>query len=151
MLKADWILFQGVACENTGTGRWGSGRTCWDETYYTTDAFRSPPQLLLKQTSKCLFARSSPAFVNAPDSLIFCIAFDPSLKPGANGEHSYKDSRLYQSSDWFKNGAAEYVDLGIGKRARGVVGLGVVSKFMVVALKVIESEGKRAGAGNDPM
>jgi hypothetical protein len=38
--------------------------------------------------------------------------------------------------------------MGIGKRARGVMGLGVVSKFMVVAMKQEEGEAKRASAGD---
>ncbi|WVW85580.1 hypothetical protein I302_107618 [Kwoniella bestiolae CBS 10118] len=138
-----WILFQGRACEDTGSGKWGGGRSCWDETFYTQDAFRSPPKLLLSQTSQCLFARSSPAFVNAPESLIFCVAFDSSNKPGGGGMHSYKESRLYSSEDWYEN--KKFVDLGIGKRAQGVVGLGVVSKFMVAALKVhlyVSTDGK---------
>ncbi|KIR51702.1 signal sequence binding protein [Cryptococcus gattii Ru294] len=143
----EWILFQGVACENTGFGKWG-GKTCWDETYYTTDAFRSEPQLLLSQTSQCLFARSSEAFKSAPESLIFCVAFDQSQKPGSGGMHSYKESRLFSSEDWFAT--KKFVNLGIGKRARGVVGLGVVSKFMVVALRAEGTTTKRA-SGGDPM
>jgi len=46
------------------------------------------------------------------------------------------------------------VDLGIGKRARGLVGLGVVSKFVVAALKADLVEGgggSGGGAGGDPM
>ena len=142
-----WILFQGVACEDTGAGKWGGGRTCWDETYYTKDAFRTETTLLLTQTSQCLFARSTPAFVNAPESLIFCVAFDSSTKPNG-GMHSIQESRLYSSSDWFTT--KKFVDLGIGKKARGVVGLGVVSKFMVAALKVADTTTRRA-AGGDPM
>ncbi|WWC63338.1 uncharacterized protein I303_105938 [Kwoniella dejecticola CBS 10117] len=141
-----WILFQGRACEDTGRGKWGGGKSCWDETYYTQDAFRSTPKLLLSQTSQCLFARSSDAFVNAPESLIFCVAFDESNKSG--GMHSVKESRLYSSEDWFDT--KKFVDLGIGKKARGVVGLGVVSKFMVAALKVTEGDARRA-SGGDPM
>ena len=146
-----WILYQGVACEDTGSGKWGSGKTCWDETYYTTDAFRSEPKLLLSQTSECLFARSTKDHVEASKEMVLCVAFDQSQKPGSGGMHSYKESRLYSSSDWFEN--KQFVDLGIGKRARGVVGLGVVSKFMVAALRASDgafAEGARA-QGGDPM
>jgi hypothetical protein len=62
--------------------------------------------------------------------------------------HSLKESRLYSSDDWFET--KRYIDMGIGKRAKGVMGLGVVSKFMVVAMKQEEGESKRASAG-DPM
>lgn len=146
--QPDWILFQGKICEDTGRGKWGGGKSCWDETYYTTDAFRSEPQRMLKQTSQCLFARSTLAFKDAPEKMVFCVGFDGNTTRGE--AHSYKDSRLYSSSDWFES--KKYVDLGIGKKAKGVVGLGVVSKFLVAALRVSEGEMRRAvGGGGDPM
>lgn len=86
--------------------------------------------------------------MNAPESLVFCVAFDQSMKPGSGGMHSIKESRLYSSSDWFAT--KKFVDLGIGKKARGVVGLGVVSKFMVAALRADEGLTRRA-TGGDPM
>jgi hypothetical protein len=140
-----WILFQGKACEDTGGSRWGSGRTCWDETYYTTDAFRGETKLLLAQTSQCDFARSTKSLTEAPEKMVLCIAFDQSQKPGE--VHAIRESRLYSSDDWFAT--KKFVDLGIGKKARGVVGLGVVSKFMVVALRV--QEGAARATGGDPM
>lgn len=143
----EWILFQGVMCEESGGGWWGGSKSCWDETYYTTDAFRTEPELLLKQTSQCLFARGTKDFEDAPEKLVFCIAFDPNTTP-SDGVYSFKDSRLYSSEDWFKT--PKYVDLGIGKKAKGVVGLGVVSKFMIVALKVPDEHASATGNG-DPM
>lgn len=140
--KEGWILFQGLACEEGGGGIFGR-KTCWDETYYTTDAFRSFSKLLLKQTSSCLFARSTDAFGDAPENMVFCVAFDEAQKPGA---HNSKESRLYSSEDWFET--KRFVDMGIGKRAKGVVGLGVVSKFMVVAMKLEEGEARRATGGD---
>lgn len=144
--KSEWILFQGTVCEDTGGGKWGGGRSCWDETYYTEDAFRSPVTKMLEQTSSCVFARSDKAFKDAPEELVFCVAFDANTKPGG---HSVQESRLYGSTDWFKT--KRVVDLGIGRRAKGVVGLGVVSKFIVVALKVPEGAGTRRAASADPM
>ncbi|KAL7415743.1 hypothetical protein BDY24DRAFT_337902 [Mrakia frigida] len=149
-----WILYQGTICEDTGTGRWGSGKSCWDETYATKDAFRTPSFLLLSQTNQCLFAHGSKDFVSPSpsetSSLIFCIAFDQSTKAG--DAHSLLESRLYSSKDWFEKDNT-VVDLGIGKRARGLVGLGVVSKFVVAALKadLVEGGGGSGGAGGDPM
>jgi hypothetical protein len=151
----DWILFQARTCEDTGSSPWGSGKTCWDETYYTQDAFRTPPTLLLTQTSSCLFAHSTPAFTSkeTPQERVFCIAFDGSQKgKTGGGYHSVKESRLFKSDDFFET-SASFVDLGIGKKAQGVVGLGVVSKFMIVVLRAGEAGlQKRAGAvGGDPM
>lgn len=145
--KTDWILFQGRACEDTGSGKWGGGKTCWDETFYTTDAFRTEATPMLKQTSQCIFARSTPVFKDAPENMVFCVGFDSNTtRPGG---HSYRESRLYSSSDWFET--KKYVDLGIGKKAKGVVGLGVVSKFMVAALRMSDGESRRTVGGSDPM
>ena len=146
--QKDWILFQGVTCEKSGSHKWGEARSCWEETYYTTDAFRGETKLLRAQTSQCLFARSDKALTEAPESLVFCVAFDPNQKLGNGGWHNIMDSRLYSSEDWFKT--SKFVDLGIGKKARGVVGLGVVSKFLIVALKV-GSDGVKRASGGDPM
>jgi hypothetical protein len=93
---------------------------------------------MLDQTSQCAFAKSDQ--IDAPDELIFCIAFDGSTKPGG---HSVRQSRLYSSNDWYAT--KKVVDLGIGRSARGVVGLGVVSKFIVCAVKVGD------GGARDPM
>lgn len=156
--QPDWILYQGVECSRRGGGWWG--KTCHDTTMYTLDAFRTPPIPLLAQTSSCLWARSSKAFLEAPEKLVYCIAFDASHKDG--GMHSLRESRLYSSEDFFQK-ERKFVDLGIGKKAQGVVGLGVVSKFMVVAMRAYEGLDRRSAAaaaaagagggsgGGDPM
>ncbi|BEI81872.1 hypothetical protein CcaverHIS002_0210320 [Cutaneotrichosporon cavernicola] len=139
--QPDWILFQGTACEKGGGIKWpwGSSQTCWDETFYTKDAFRTEARKMLALTSECKFARTKKE-VEAPESLIFCVAFSAKAE---DGQQKYEDARLFQSQDWFES--KEYVDLGIGKQARGVVGMGIVSKFMVVAVKS-PGEGKDGNA-----
>lgn len=90
------------------------------------------------------------AFKDAPENMVFCVGFDGNTTRPDGGAHTYKESRLYSSTDWFEN--KKYVDLGIGKKARGVVGLGVVSKFMVAALRVADGEmGRSVNGGGDPM
>lgn len=141
--QPEWIIFQGTACEKGGIHwPWGSSKSCWDETYYTTDAFRSPAKKMLAMTSECKFARSRKE-VEASEKLVYCIAYE---SKASDGEPKTEDARLYQSEDWFET--KEYVDLGIGKQARGVVGMGIVSKFMVVAVKT-PGEAKRGNT--DPM
>lgn len=164
-----WILYQGTVCEDTGSGRWGGGKDCWDEvsnfsytksrigkptdallqTYYTKDAFKTTPQKLLSQTTKCSFAHQNKDFAPPTpaltSALIFCVAFDQSH----SGSHDVKESRLFSSTDWFEN-VNDVVDLGIGRAARGVVGLGMVSKFVVAAINV-DAQGGGKGDGGDPM
>lgn len=129
-MPIEWVLFQAQTCEKVGRRI-----DCFKETYYTQDAFRTPPKRLLSRTSSCLFALSSQHFKPAgvPDERIFCIASAGSDNGKADGGYS-RESRLFKSDDWFDD-EADFVDLGIGKRAQGIVGLGVSGKFMVVALK----------------
>lgn len=60
------------------------------------------------------------------------MAFD---EKSTNGEHTLSSSRLYASSDYFKT--KQVIDFGLGRQGRGVVALGIVSKFIVAALKDI--------------
>ncbi|KAG8905227.1 vacuolar protein sorting/targeting protein PEP1 [Tulasnella sp. 403] len=123
--KFGHILYQGTTCHMMGMG------DCQDDTYYTEDAFGDTPKLLLSQTSKCLFARNTKTLKDAPPNLVLCVAFDAKT---SNGKHTLSSSRLFTSEDYFKS-QVNVVDFGIGRQARGVVALGIVSKFMVAALK----------------
>ncbi|KAI0653007.1 Oligoxyloglucan reducing end-specific cellobiohydrolase [Cubamyces menziesii] len=130
--KWGYILYQGLAC--TGSG-WGA--LCYDETYYTKDAFGGDSKLLLSDTSRCQFAHSSKDFKHeAHSDLIYCVAFD---KSGSSTGHTLASSRLFSSTDFFES-EIRVEDLGIGKNARGVVAFAIVSKFAVVAMKDL-SEG----------
>ncbi|EJC99110.1 signal sequence binding protein [Fomitiporia mediterranea MF3/22] len=130
-----YILYQGTKCVRSTFG-WGS--ICHDETYYTTDAFSTTPDLLLSETSRCQFAHSSKDFKHdAHHDLIYCVAFDTT---SSTGTHSLSSSRLFASTDFFKNDQRT-VDLGIGKNARGVLAFAIVSKFAVVALKDLAGSG----------
>ncbi|KXN90322.1 Vacuolar protein sorting/targeting protein 10 [Leucoagaricus sp. SymC.cos] len=127
MDKYGYILYQGTSCDRIG---WGA--VCHDETYYTKNGFTSEPKKLLSDTSRCQFAHSSADFKHEshPD-LVYCVAFD---EPSSNGAHSLASSRLYSSTDFFDQ-EKHVEDLGIGKNAKGVVALAIVSKYAVVALK----------------
>ncbi|THH18916.1 hypothetical protein EW146_g2149 [Bondarzewia mesenterica] len=147
--KYGYILYQGVQCERAG---WGS--VCHDEasrsssdnyiladkhqTYYTKEAFSDQPQKLLSDTSRCQFAHSSKDFKHeAHPDLIYCVGFDST---STSGHHSLSSSRLFSSTDFF-NDDMTTEDLGIGKNARGVIALAIVSKFAVVAMKDLSTSG----------
>jgi hypothetical protein len=132
--KSGYILYQGTRCEKSPFG-WGS--VCHDETYYTKEAFGEiggiENQRLITDSSLCQFAHSSNEFLhNAHDDLIYCVAFDQSSN-NPTGSHTIASSKLFSSTDFFKSRKVE--DLGIGKNAKGVVALAVVSKFALVALR----------------
>ncbi|GAA6008486.1 vacuolar protein sorting/targeting protein 10 [Rhodotorula paludigena] len=155
----EWILFTGQKCEDVGGWQ---GRVCHDETFYTKDAFASAPKPLLAYTSRCIFAHDKKEFAaNVPNELIFCSAYEPPPKEQSTSAKGatlkdaltsliggtprlLKESRLYSSRDFFERDHT-YVDLGIGREARGVVGIGGVQKYLVTALKPPAA----SGGGNE--
>ena len=109
------------------------------QTYYTLDGFASS-KLLLERTTHCAWAHSTkeiPVTTNA--NLVFCVAFDKSAVE--NGGLSVSSSRLFSSEDFFQN-EKNIVDFGLSnpKASRGVIGLGVVSKFLIAAVKDVTSD-----------
>ncbi|KAJ3573829.1 hypothetical protein NP233_g2168 [Leucocoprinus birnbaumii] len=125
--KYGYVLYQGTSCDRIG---WGA--RCHDETYYTKDSFTSDAKKLLSETSRCQFAHGTKDFKHdAHPDFIYCVAFDT---PSSNGGHALSSSRLYSSTDFFQS-EKNVEELGIGKNAKGVVALAIVSKYAVVALK----------------
>ncbi|KAG8725549.1 vacuolar protein sorting/targeting protein PEP1 [Ceratobasidium sp. 395] len=139
--NSQWILMQVWDCKKTN---WGFSQSCHSATYYTMDAFSSPAKIMVESSQKCIFAHSSSVKTVAggkkkatfapkrPPSQVFCVAFD---KTTSEGSTNSRTSRLYTSSDWFQKDI-EIIEFGLGERAsRGVTAIGIVSKFMVVALR----------------
>lgn len=110
----------------------------------------------MSYTSRCLFAHDKkeyPPYV--PDELVYCVAFEPPSQSDASlkssltslltgGSRTLRESRLYSSTDFFTNDKT-FVDMGIGKEARGVVGIGGVRKYLVAALKPSAGEDGSGG------
>ncbi|GAA5827143.1 hypothetical protein JCM3770_007150 [Rhodotorula araucariae] len=162
--KWEWILFTGQVCEDVGGWQ---GRVCHDETFYTKDAFASSPKPLLAYTSRCIFAHDKKEIsAHVADELVFCAAFEPPSSQSADAPsgsslkdaitsllggtpRTLKESRLYSSTDFFAKDHT-FVDLGIGREARGVVGIGGVQKYLVTALKPPSASegGSGGGAGS---
>ena len=105
----------------------------FSQTYYTKEAFSDETQVLLTDTIRCQFAHSTKDFIHdAHPDHIFCVSFDTSET------HSIASSRLYSSTDFF-NDNIKIEEFGIGRKARGVVAVAIVSKFAVAALKDVDS------------
>ncbi|KAK4055938.1 vacuolar protein sorting/targeting protein PEP1 [Microbotryomycetes sp. JL221] len=159
--KPEWIIFTGQKCLDLGGWK---GRACHDETFYTKDAFASAPKPLMSFTSRCLFAHDKKQFLKSvQDELIYCVAYEPpstsltdKLNNYISSTRSIMESRLYSSIDFFDKDKT-FVDLGIGKQAKGVVGIGGVQKFIVTALKPTsatmnsDSDSTNGGSGNGEM
>jgi hypothetical protein len=125
------------------------------QTYYTQDAFATAPKHLLSYTSRCIFAHDKEDFAAfVPSELIYCASFDSSQAgSGSTSDappaRSLKESRLYSSIDFFDKDKT-FVDLSIGREARGVVGIGGVSKYLVTALKPSAGQpGDTTGTGGE--
>ncbi|ORX80565.1 Oligoxyloglucan reducing end-specific cellobiohydrolase [Basidiobolus meristosporus CBS 931.73] len=125
--RGGYILFTGSRCEDDGYHR---KQLCTDETYYTRDAFATEPSLLKKNVEKCIWGRSTPYFQNVPEQLTLCLEYL---------EGSTSTLRLVQSEDYFRS----FTVVQFNEEARdmgSVVGLSIVDKFLVAALKHKNSE-----------
>jgi len=91
---------------------------------------------LLEDTSGCKFAHSSKDFKHeAHENLIYCVAFEASSTIPFPVIRPPDSSRLFSSTDFFKDDNRKVEDLGVGKNAKGVTAFAIVSKFAVVAMR----------------
>lgn len=168
--KYEHIIFTGKKC--TMWTPWGGG-LCHDEAYYTRDAFATPPQMLVEFLMHCTFAKSSKDVKVKPEHIerIYCIAWEDSPTKGDSTvkqrSHVYDDpshilsarsedknmqkrvplsspTRLYYSDDFFKT--KKMVTLDLGRDAKHFVGFGPSKKYLVTALRDIQSS-SRGNAG----
>ncbi|KAI9029440.1 hypothetical protein DFJ74DRAFT_487960, partial [Hyaloraphidium curvatum] len=121
--NSNYLLFQGKKCVPVFLGL---AQKCHEDTFVSTST--SPSfEPLLEYTTSCVWARSNPAFTNPPDKAVYC------TEAGADG----KLPRLVYSGEFFK-GSKTTVTLGGGDDGEvvngAVVGLGVIERFMVVAV-----------------
>ncbi|WFD05581.1 vacuolar protein sorting/targeting protein PEP1 [Malassezia vespertilionis] len=152
----DYVLFIGKKC-----GAWTPwrGSECEDMILYTDDGFASKTKLMAETVLRCIWAKSSPEIVVPEDAMlrIFCIGWgdsnvqgrsltfdDPSHLLQADAAHTTlhgtsivrrggaEKDRLYQSDDFFKT--RRIVDMGVGRDARGFLGIGSSHRYLITAL-----------------
>lgn len=104
---------------------------CREKDYYTKDGFKTPTQLLRKDTRNCLFAHSTPLFEAGEDEIhndrIICIVLGYSSWP--------VDYRLVVSDHYF-GGKDEFEPKLEGDRTvQGIIKMAVVKGFLVAAAK----------------
>ncbi|ELU44262.1 signal sequence binding protein [Rhizoctonia solani AG-1 IA] len=133
---------------------WGWSETCFGSTYYTLDAFSSGAKLLTRNSFKCIFAHSSSIRTissgshkkigfapKRPPSQVFCVAFDKNAADGSTNACGQSVYFIYGSNGipdrvCGQRQETELIDFGLGQRAsRGVTAIGIMSKFMVAALR----------------
>ncbi|KAI3629041.1 hypothetical protein CBS9595_000113 [Malassezia furfur] len=126
----EYILYTGRRC--TAGLPWQRS-VCHDVVYYTTDAFASV-HLAMEVVLHCSWAKTTPE-LNVPNAAmqrVFCIAWDESANNRAANAGSSK-TRLYESDDFFQT--KRLVDLGLGRDARGFMGLGASRRYLIAALQ----------------
>ncbi|WFD44584.1 vacuolar protein sorting/targeting protein PEP1 [Malassezia psittaci] len=127
------ILFTGRRCSEWSPWQ---GSVCHDIVYYTTDAFATDAKPAMEVVLHCSWAKTTRE-LEIPTSAIqriFCIAWDESSQENTpSGNQGTSKTRLYESDDFFKT--KRLVDLGIGRDARGFMGLGASRRYLITAIQ----------------
>ncbi|ORZ38818.1 hypothetical protein BCR44DRAFT_1427845 [Catenaria anguillulae PL171] len=103
---------------------------CVDESFVTTDGFKSPPKRMLQRVKECKFAKSTKEMQLADDRLVLCVAW----KDMNRGPRTPFDYRVVSSTDYFANDKQVLDFGGAVAPSAGVVGLSVVEKFVTAAI-----------------
>lgn len=119
----NYVLYAGVECSETQFME----QKCIPQYFYTENNFKDEAKKLIA-AHQCIFARGSKEFTQGDEKLILC-SVNSETEPDNNKPGN---RRLASSSDWFKNKDFSRLD---GENIRGVVGLGVASKFLVASTK----------------
>ncbi|PWN28461.1 Oligoxyloglucan reducing end-specific cellobiohydrolase [Jaminaea rosea] len=155
----DFIIFTGKKCKPWTP--WG-GAICHDEAYVTRDGFATDPKPLIEFLIHCSWAKATPELAVKQEHLqrIFCIAWEDSPTPsvstalndpmhmmqtlhsrGGYQSAARRDApsatRLFYSDDFF--GSRRLVEFDMGRDAKHFVGLGPSKRYLVTALRDIQS------------
>ncbi|CAG8491123.1 2595_t:CDS:10, partial [Paraglomus occultum] len=125
--RPDYILFRGTRCTD-GSG-WGAD--CDDETYYSLDNLVSS-KLLLSHTDKCIWAMATRDSDEAPAKTVLCIEYGQPV----GRLRDFSDYHLVRFTDLVTK---ERVNFGQLNEVNGVLGLGVVKKYIIAAVKEPDS------------
>ena len=103
---------------------------CEEMTYYSTDAFRTPPNRLRTDTRSCVFARSTPLFKTSEtdhnDDRVVCVVRGEFSSP-----FSTRGNRLAVSDNYFRD--EEEPVLEGDRTVQGIINIAVVKGFLVAA------------------
>lgn len=128
-----YILYTGRKCSKWSPLR---GSVCHDVAYYTTDAFATDVKQAMDVVLRCNWAKTTREVVVPQHAMtrIFCLAWDESVHQNApTGQQSASKTRMWASDDFFKT--RRIVDLGLGRDARGFMGLGASRRYLITALQ----------------
>ena len=103
---------------------------CEEMTYYTTDGFRTKAKELRKNTSGCVYARSTELFKTSPDdkddNRVVCV-----VKGRSSSPWSTTDNRIAVSDNYFVDEDEPLLEEN--RVVQGIVNVAVVKGFLVAA------------------
>lgn len=121
--NADYVLYSGIDCTDTQFLE----LKCIPKYHYTTNNFKESPTNFVS-AHQCLFGPENPDLLSDYSNTVFCSV----NSEAAPDDNSASNRRLAYSSDWFKSKSYAKLDQD---DIRGIVGVGIASKFLVASAK----------------
>ncbi|KAI8924010.1 hypothetical protein BC831DRAFT_467920 [Entophlyctis helioformis] len=120
-VRPSYIMYRGLNCAA------GSRRSCHEDTYYTTDSFKTS-KLLLPWTSTCLWAQNIDPANKDLDSTALCTEWPAEEQSGDVANKDISKLRLVKSSKFFAGGDTEIL-------ATNIPLLGIADTWMLAVSK----------------
>ncbi|KAJ3174619.1 vacuolar protein sorting/targeting protein PEP1 [Irineochytrium annulatum] len=142
--EKDWVIFKGTVCVKDKSGYFERtfGSTVM-QAHVTKNNF-GDTKPLLTYVADCVWGRSSKEFVDVDTETIYCLEWPENEKNADIPWHNAEKLKLVKSSDFFKGGSEDVINI-----SGGVVALGVVQSFMVAAVKPKNSDGMELFVSTD--
>ncbi|KAL2911737.1 vacuolar protein sorting/targeting protein PEP1 [Polyrhizophydium stewartii] len=134
--KPSHILYRGRKCEGSGTSR-----ACRQDTFYTTDSFKSS-KLLLPWTESCIWAQNVDPKATGLENTVFCTEWPQSERKGDTVGKDTSKLQLVRSDKFFADGSKTSV-------ASNVPILAVLSDWLLTVSKSPSSSGMHLSVSKD--